>query len=264
MSQRSSIEWTETTWNPVLGCSKVSSGCTNCYAERMAKRLASIAEASDTAGRSMGRTALYRRVVDERGRWNREILINSDALKDPYRWRTPRIVFVNSMSDLFHEKVPFSFIQQVFTVMSQNERHTFQILTKRPDRAAELAPQLVWSPNIWMGTSVEDRRVIERVETLKRIGAFVRFLSIEPLLGPLPVLDLEEIHWVIVGGESGPNARPLKKEWVVSIRDNCLDAEVPFFFKQWGGFNKKATGRDLDGRTWDEMPIRKTSFYAQA
>lgn len=254
MAQSSSIEWTDCTWNPVVGCTKVSSGCANCYAERMAKRLAAIAASNASRGRSGGRLANYRGVVDKRGRWNGSVYLDDSAVDDPLGWRLPRIVFVNSMSDLFHPEVPLEFIQRVFGVMNETPQHTYQVLTKRPERAAELAAELSWSENIWFGTSVESHAVVERVRRLQRVPARVRFLSVEPLLGPIPRLPLSKIHWVIVGGESGPGARPMEAEWVAQIRDRCIDRNVPFFFKQWGGVNKKATGRVLDGRTWDEMP----------
>ena len=255
MAQNSTIEWTETTWNPVAGCTKVSAGCKNCYAERMAKRLAAIARAAQAKGRNPGRTANYMRVVDRSGRWNSQMVLDGDALQDPGRWRQPRLVFVNSMSDLFHEDVPLDFIVRVFEVMNATPRHTFQILTKRPHIAARYAKSLSWPRNIWLGTSVEDALATHRIKDLQRIDAHVRFLSVEPLLGPIPRLPLSGIHWVIVGGESGPSARVMKPEWVRQIRNRCVTQHVPFFFKQWGGVNKKRTGRELDGRTWDEMPM---------
>lgn len=255
MAQASTIEWTQTTWNPVVGCTKVSAGCAHCYAERMAKRLAAMARAARRDGRQPGRTEHYEHVVDDRGRWNGRLFLNAAALDDPKHWRQPRRVFVNSMSDLFHEDVPFDFIARVFAVMNACPQHTFQILTKRPHLAADHAPRLSWTPNIWMGTSVETAEFTGRVKHLQRIGAAVRFLSVEPLLGPIPRLPLAGIHWVIVGGESGPGARTIESNWVTAIRDRCLRYDVPFFFKQWGGVNKKATGRELAGKTWDEMPM---------
>ncbi|MEM9251248.1 MAG: phage Gp37/Gp68 family protein [Planctomycetota bacterium] len=254
MAQSSSIEWTDCTWNPVVGCTKVSSGCANCYAERMAKRLVAIAKSNEAQGRAEGRLANYRGVVDRRGRWNGSIYLDEAAVNDPLSWRLPRIVFVNSMSDLFHPEVPLSFMRRVFDVMNQTPQHTYQVLTKRPERAAEVAAKLSWSSNIWFGTSVENQAVVDRVRQLQRVPAHVRFLSVEPLLGPIPRLPLTKIHWVIVGGESGPGARPMEAAWVAQIRDRCIERGVPFFFKQWGGVNKKATGRRLDGRTWDQMP----------
>jgi len=254
MAQGSAIEWTESTWNPVAGCTKVSPGCANCYAERMARRLAAIAESNTAAGRDPGRTANYQHVISNQGRWNGRVFLDDGALADPYSWVSPRVVFVNSMSDLFHEDVPFEFIQRVFTVMNECERHTFQVLTKRPERAADLSPFLNWSPNIWMGTSVENRDLTWRIHELRRIKAHIRFLSIEPLLGPIPQLPVKDIHWIIVGGESGPGARPMREEWVVQIQNHCRRFGVPFFFKQWGGVNKKRNGRLLEGRMWDGMP----------
>ncbi len=234
MADRSSIEWTQATWNPVTGCSKVSAGCKNCYAARLAKRL-----------QAMG---------SERYRNGFRVTLHPDVLDIPRRWKTPRLIFVNSMSDLFHEQVPFEFIEQVFKTMSQCPQHTFQVLTKRSKRLKQLAPSLEWAPNIWMGVSVENERVLSRIEDLRAVPASVRFLSCEPLLGPLNSLPLKGIDWVIVGGESGPKARPMEPAWVYSIRDQCKQAGVPFFFKQWGGTRKSKTGRTLDERTYDEMP----------
>jgi len=262
VARQSSIEWTETTWNPVVGCTKVSTGCANCYAERMAKRLAAISKSIVKKGNNPGRTAHYEKVVNQRGHWTGEVSLNEDALNDPISWVSPRTIFVNSMSDLFHSKVPFAFIHRVFQVMKRCPQHTFQVLTKRPERAADLAKILDWPSNIWIGTSVENAEVLNRVSHLQQICAHTRFLSIEPLLGPIPMLSLEGIHWVIVGGESGPGARVMKAEWVTHIRDMCVKAGVPFFFKQWGGANKKSTGRLLDGLIWDEMPKQEAMAYA--
>jgi protein gp37 len=234
MATRSHIEWTEMTWNPVTGCSKVSAGCKNCYAEKLAKRL-----------KAMG---------VERYKNGFKVTLQPDLLDVPLHWREPRTVFVNSMSDLFHEKVPLEYIQKVFDTMVRCPQHTFQILTKRSRRLRELAPELPWPRNVWMGVSVEDERVIHRITDLKTVPAAVRFLSCEPLIGPLYELPLRGIHWVIVGGESGPGARPMKREWVVSIHRQCKATEVPFFFKQWGGVRKDLTGRELFGRTYDNMP----------
>lgn len=250
----SKIEWTESVWNPVVGCSKVSQGCKHCYAERMAKRLVAMSKAAKERGDDPGRAANYEKVLTRQGRWNGEIFLDRDALRDPYTWRSPRVVFVNSMSDLFHENVPLDFIQDMYAVMNDCGKHTFQVLTKRPERAAAIAADLTWTPNIWIGTSVENEDVLERIDQLRQVGAHVRFLSCEPLLGPLPNLDLTGIDWVILGGESGPGARPMKQEWVRDLQRRCSDATVPFFFKQWGGVNKKKAGRELDGRTYDEMP----------
>lgn len=238
MAQGSSIEWTEATWNPVTGCTKVSAGCKHCYAERMAKRLQAMGVDRYTNGFA--------------------VTLQPDVLDLPRQWRNARTIFVNSMSDLFHKDIPVSFVKQVFAVMNECPRHTFQILTKRPEIAASYASELKWTPNIWMGTSVENMLVLHRVSALRSIPAVVRFLSIEPLLGPLPTLSLDGIHWAIVGGESGPGARPMQQEWVEQIRDRCIAHGVPFFFKQWGGVNKKRTGRLLCGRTWDEMPLVHT------
>jgi protein gp37 len=234
MATRSSIEWTESTWNPVTGCSKVSPGCKHCYAERMALRL-----------QAMGQP---------RYRDGFAVTLQADALSEPLSWRKPRVVFVNSMSDLFHRDVPTAFIQRVFQTMEQASMHVFQILTKRSDRLRELADGLPWPENVWMGVSVESADYLGRIDDLLSVPASVRFLSVEPLLGPIPDLPLNGIHWVIVGGESGPGARPMKATWVKEIRSACRRAHVPFFFKQWGGVNKKRSGRVLDGRTWDAMP----------
>jgi protein gp37 len=234
MPTRSNIEWTEMTWNPVTGCTKVSQGCKHCYAERMAKRLTAMG-----SGR-------YRNGF--------KVTLHPDLLDVPRTWRQPRVVFVNSMSDLFHEDIPLDYIQRVFATMRDCPQHTFQVLTKRSDRLAELASHLPWPKNVWMGVSVEDARVISRIRDLSSTPAAVRFLSLEPLIGPLHELPLSGIHWVIVGGESGPRARPMRKEWVDSIHRQCRDARVPFFFKQWGGVRKDLTGREFHGRTFNEMP----------
>jgi len=234
MAQGSSIEWTEATWNPVTGCTKVSAGCKNCYAERMAKRL-----------QAMG-VSQYANGFD--------LTLQPGALALPTRWKRPRRIFVNSMSDLFHRDVPLNFIKEVFSVMRNCPQHTFQILTKRPEIAAAYATELPWPDNVWLGASVENMLVAHRIDDLREVPAAVRFLSLEPLLGPLPRLTLGGISWVIVGGESGPAARPMEPKWVEQIRDRCVAARVPFFFKQWGGTNKKRAGRTLAGRTWDEMP----------
>jgi len=254
MAQASSIEWTHSTWNPVGGCTKVSAGCKHCYAERMAKRLAAMARSALARGARPGRTANYLSVVDSRGHWSGALFLDDAALEDPLAWKAPRAVFVNSMGDLFHEDVPLPFIRRVFDVMNQCPQHTFQILTKRPHLAARYSGKLPWAPNIWMGTSVENAALVHRVRELRQTDAHFKFLSVEPLLGPIPRLPLTGIHWVIVGGESGPGARPVQPAWVRDIRDHCVSRGVPFFFKQWGGVNKKHAGRLLDGRTWDEMP----------
>jgi protein gp37 len=245
MSARSSIEWTETTWNPTTGCDKVSAGCDNCYALSLAKRL-----------KAMG-SAKYQTDGDPRTSGpGFGVAVHAQSLHEPLKWRDPRLVFVNSMSDLFHAKVPLSFIQQVFDVMTRTPQHTYQILTKRTLRLRRIADQLPWPENVWIGTSIESKLVEGRINDISEIPARVRFLSCEPLIGPLPNLDLQKIHWVIVGGESGLSHRPAMEEWIVDIRDQCLSANVAFFFKQWGGRTPKAGGRLLEGRTWDEMPIR--------
>lgn len=234
MSDNSAIEWTDATWNPVTGCTKVSPGCKNCYAERFAER--------------------FRGVPDHPFEQGFDLRIWPDRLLQPLKWRTPRRIFVNSMSDLFHPDVPDRFIGRVFEIMQKAEQHQFQVLTKRPERALELAPRLPWPENVWMGTSVESQPYTKRIDQLRQIPAHVRFLSCEPLLGPLS-LNLKDIHWVIVGGESGPGARPMRPEWVTSIRDQSRNARVAFFFKQWGGVHKSKTGRELDGQTYNEMPV---------
>ncbi|NUP90575.1 MAG: phage Gp37/Gp68 family protein [Candidatus Sumerlaeia bacterium] len=235
MSSHSPIEWTNSTWNPVTGCTKISPGCKHCYAERMARRLHAMGQPNYANG--------FR------------LTLHEHALEIPLRWKKPQVIFVNSMSDLFHRSVPAAFIQRAFDVMRRADWHQFQILTKRSERLRELDPEIVWAPNIWMGVSVEDAGRAFRIDDLRATGAAVKFLSLEPLLGPLPRLDLRGIDWVIVGGESGPGARPMDPAWVTDLRDQCLRARVPFFFKQWGGVNKRRAGRLLDGRTWDEMPV---------
>jgi protein gp37 len=225
----------------------------------MAKRLASVAHAANTRGAEPGRSGNYLHVVDRHGRWNNEVFLDDEAVEDPLSWKLPRVIFVNSMSDLFHEAVPLTFIQRVFSVMKRCPQHTFQVLTKRPETAAAYSRELPWTENIWLGTSVESALVVSRVRHLRRTGAHLKFLSVEPLLGPIPRLPVAGIDWVIVGGESGPGARPMAASWVHQIKTRCIAQGVPFFFKQWGGVNKKKTGRLLDGRTWDEMPeITKT------
>jgi protein gp37 len=228
------IEWTEATWNPVTGCSKVSPGCLNCYAERMARRLQAMGQPNYRDGFA--------------------VRTHEHMLGLPAKWGKPRMVFVNSMGDLFHEQVPVAFIQRVFRVMEGTPRHTFQLLTKRADRLAKVAPSLPWPKNVWMGVTVEDNERLCRVEILRQVPSAVKFLSVEPLLGPLPDLNLDGIDWVIVGGESGPGARSMNAEWVLDIRDACVNAAVPFFFKQWGGVRKKAAGRRIEDRTWSQMP----------
>ncbi len=232
---KSSIEWTEATWNPITGCSKISAGCTHCYAETMSKRLQAMGVGKYQEGFSV-------------------VKFHPETLLIPFGWKKPRTIFVNSMSDLFHKEVLTKDIQSIFSVMNECSLHNFQILTKRSDRLAAIAKDLNWSKNIWVGVSIENEANLGRIEHLKKVPAAVRFLSIEPLLGPLPEIDLTGINWVIVGGESGPKARPIKEEWVLGIRDNCLKAGVPFFFKQWGGKNKKKAGKLLQGETWMQLP----------
>ncbi len=250
MAQASRIEWTDATWNPVAGCTPVSAGCRNCYAARMALRLEAMTGA---VGAKYAGTA--RRTRSGRPVFTGQVALDHEALDVPRRWRSPRTVFVNSMSDLFHEFVPDGFIEAVFEVVADCERHIFQILTKRPERALRMSESLSWPSNLWMGTSVEDRHVIDRARVLQQIPARTRFLSCEPLIGPLGRMPLAGIHWVIVGGESGPGARPMDPEWVRSIRRQCDGKGVPFFFKQWGGVNKKAGGRELDGKEWNATPL---------
>lgn len=234
MALDSGIEWTESTWNPLTGCTKISPGCKHCYAERMALRLQAMGSPNYTDGF--------------------KLRLHDHVLGLPLTWKKPQMIFVNSMSDLFHVDVPVDFIQRVFAVMNTACWHQFQVLTKRSERLFELDSSLTWSYNIWMGVSVERKDYTYRIDHLRQTHASLKFLSLEPLLGPLPNLNLTGINWVIVGGESGPGARPLQAEWVADIRDQCLDAGVPFFFKQWGGVQKKRHGREIDGRTWTQIP----------
>lgn len=244
MANNSSIEWTGSTWNPLTGCTKISPGCKHCYAERMALRLQAMGQPHYVNGFQLS--------------------LHEDALELPLRWKKPQTIFVNSMSDLFHKDVATSFIRRIFEVMTRAHWHRFQVLTKRSDRLMELSPQLPWTANIWMGVSVENQEYAFRIDHLACTGAAVKFLSLEPLLGPLSRLNLRSIDWVIVGGESGPGARPVDSDWVIDIRDQCRKAEVPFFFKQWGGVHKKKAGRTLEGRTWDEMPENREPALAPA
>jgi protein gp37 len=239
MARKTSIEWTDMTWNPVTGCTKISPGCKHCYAETMSKRL-----------NLMGA---------DRYRNGFKVTLHDDLVDLPTRWKRPRMVFVNSMSDLFQDEVPLEFIQRVFETMRECPQHQFQVLTKRADRLLEVSPQLHWAANVWMGVSVENQDYAYRSEVLRRVPAAIRFLSVEPLLGPIGRLPLDGIHWVIVGGESGPGAREMRPEWVETIYSQCRQREVPFFFKQWGGVQKHRTGRELFGQTFDEMP---TAFCA--
>ena len=244
MAQLSSIEWTEATWNPLTGCTKISPGCKHCYAERMSLRLQAMGQPNYANGF--------------------ELTLHEGMLAAPLRWRKPKRVFVNSMSDLFQNGVPLDFIRNVFKVMKLANQHQFQVLTKRSDRLVELSGKLQWTPNIWMGVSVENQKYTFRIDHLRQTGARVKFLSLEPLLGPLTNLDLSGIDWVIVGGESGPKARLMAPAWVKDIRDQCVEAGVAFFFKQWGGARKKKTGRMLDGRTWNEYPLIKSPSTSKA
>ena len=230
----SSIEWTEMTWNPTTGCTKISAGCKYCYAEVMTRRLM-----------AMG---------IEKYKDGFKVRTHVDSLNIPYTWKKPKVVFVNSMSDLFHPQVPIEFIKEVFAVMNDNSQHVFQVLTKRGDRLFEVHKQLTWTHNIWMGVSVEDSRVTDRIDFLRKTNAKVKFLSCEPLIGPLPKMNLKKIDWIIVGGESGRTPRPMEADWVLDIQNQCAKSKVAFFFKQWGGTNKKKAGRQLNGKTYSEMP----------
>lgn len=230
----SKIEWTDSSWNPITGCTKISPGCKNCYAERMAKRLKAMGQPNYENGF--------------------KLTLHPHMLSRPLEWKKPSLIFVNSMSDLFHNDVPFEFIIQVFDTMTEANWHQFQILTKRSERLMELSSKINWPDNVWMGVSVENQYYTYRIDHLRRSGANIKFLSIEPLIGPVRDMNLEKIDWVIVGGESGPRSRPIEKDWVIDIKEQCQTAGVPFFFKQWGGKNKKKTGRLLQGRTWDELP----------
>jgi len=234
MALGSGIEWTESTWNPVTGCNKVSPGCKHCYAERMAERLQAMGQPNYSNGF--------------------QLTLQPKMLELPFQWTKPQAIFVNSMSDLFHDDVPLEYIQRVFAVMRRAHWHRFQVLTKRAERLAALSPGIDWPANVWQGVSVENASYVGRVDDLRKTGARVKFLSLEPLLGPLPKLKLKDIDWVIVGGESGPRARPMEVSWVIDIRDQCAQAGIAFFFKQWGGKNKKKAGRILDGKTYSEMP----------
>jgi protein gp37 len=240
MAINSTIEWTDSTWNPVTGCVKISAGCKNCYAERMALRLKAMGQVNYING---FKPTMHEKVIEY-----------------PLRWKKPQNIFVNSMSDLFLDIIPLPFIENVFYTMNQADWHRFQVLTKRSERLLELNNKLKWTDNIWMGVSVENEKYKHRIDHLRQTDAKVKFLSIEPLIGPVGKLNLKKIDWVIVGGESGPKARPMDKDWVMDIRNQCLKAKVPFFFKQWGGVNKKKTGRILDGQIWDEMPVTADAF----
>lgn len=236
---KSKIEWTEVTWNPTTGCNKVSAGCKNCYAEIFARRL-----------RAMG---------SEKYMNGFRLTVHPDVINEPYSWKKPKKVFVNSMSDLFHEKIPIPFLKKVFNVMNDTPQHVYQVLTKRSERLVQIADNFKWTNNIWMGVSVENEKVINRIEHLKKTPAKIKFLSIEPLLGPLPNMDLNGIDWVIVGGESGRKSRPVEESWIIDIKDQCEKNGVAFFFKQWGGMNKKANGRELKGVVYNGMPVYKNA-----
>jgi protein gp37 len=250
MALGSSIEWTQATWNPVAGCTPVSPGCLNCYAARMALRLERMPNGTGAKYRGTAK-----RARDGRPVFTGRINLDEESLDLPRSWRLGRIIFVNSMSDLFHGGVPDDYVRRVFAVMEQCPQHTFQVLTKRPERAVELAASLPWPRHVWLGASVENQKYVHRIHTLRKAPAAVRFLSCEPLIGPLSRLPLRGIQWAIVGGESGPGARSMEREWVLEIKDQCEAAGVAFFFKQWGGVRKCETGRTLNGRTWDAMPI---------
>lgn len=243
MATRTAIEWTEVTWNPTTGCDRISDGCDNCYALTLAKRL-----------KAMG-AAKYQQDGDPRTSGpGFGLAVHPEALKQPYRWRSPSVVFVNSMSDLFHARIPLGFVREVFAVIADTPQHTYQVLTKRSARLRKIADQLDWPANLWMGVSVEDGSALTRLDDLRAVPAAVRFVSCEPLLGPLEQINLDSLHWVIAGGESGPRHRPIDPSWVTGLRDRCTSAQVPFFFKQWGGRTPKQGGRLLDGQRWDQMP----------
>lgn len=245
MATNSKIEWTEFTWNPVAGCTVLSPGCTNCYAMRLAARLEKMGQK---------KYAKTTRGSGGKAKWTGKVYLDRGSLDAPKKLKSGKLIFVNSMSDLFHDAVPIDFIKDVFEVMASTPQHTYQVLTKRAERLESLSSELNWPENVWMGVSVENSDYVSRIDCLRNTGAAVKFLSLEPLLGPLDALNLESVDWVIVGGESGPGARPIEYEWVKSILAQCKDAGVAFHFKQWGGVNKKKTGRLLDGRSWDEYP----------
>lgn len=240
----SKIEWTETTWNPITGCTKISSGCANCYAEKMAQRLKAMRIPKYSEGFNLA--------------------LHEDCLTEPYTWKKPKVVFVNSMSDLFHEEIPFDFIKKVFNVMNDNPQHIFQVLTKRAEKLLEYNSELNWTSNIWMGVTVENSQTTSRIDFLRQTNAAIKFLSCEPLLSDLGEINLQNINWVIVGGESGPKSRPIKEDWVLDIYNQCRNSDIPFFFKQWGGVNKKKNGKKLQGEIYQEMPEileNWTSYY---
>jgi len=249
MAGNSAIEWTEATWNPVTGCDRVSPGCAHCYALDLAARL-----------KRMGQPKYQLDGSEKSSGPGFGVTLHRSAIDTPLHWRAPRVIFVNSMSDLFHEAIPDEFIEEVFAVMAEAHWHVFQILTKRHERLLEIAGQLEWPDNVWMGVSVENRKFVHRADHLRQVPAAIRFVSAEPLLGPLDDLNLDQLDWVIVGGESGPKHRPMRVEWARDLRDRCLEAEVPFFFKQWGGIRSKSGGRQLDGQEWSQMPLRSTEL----
>lgn len=243
MAENSKIEWTEATWNPITGCTKISDGCKNCYAFTLAKRLQAM------------NNPRYINAFD--------LTLHNDLIELPLKWKKPRCIFVNSMSDLFHEDVPFDFIEKVFYTMNKAHWHIFQVLTKRSERLEELATKLKWTDNIWQGVTVESSKYTYRIDHLRKVPSHIKFISFEPLLSNIENLDLTDIDWAIVGGESGFNARPMEEEWAISLRDQCVEGNVPFFFKQWGGINKKKNGRLLKGRIWDDYPNRSREIDQQ-
>ncbi len=243
MASGSSIEWTESTWNPITGCDRVSPGCAHCYALDLSARL-----------KRFGQAKYQRDGTRPSSGPGFAVTLHPQTLDVPLRWKRPRMIFVNSMSDLFHEEVPLEYIEEIFAVMQRAEQHTFQILTKRDERLSELAEKLPWPANVWMGVSIENRRFVHRADHLRRVPAAVRFISAEPLLGPLDSLELDMMDWLIAGGESGHKHRPVQEKWLIDLRDRCVEAEVPFFFKQWGGQRPKSGGRLLDGKEWNQMP----------
>lgn len=254
MAKNSKIDWTDDTWIPLAGCSKTSEGCQNCYAEKMTRRLAAMAKAARKRGAKAGRTEKYCHVLNARGHWNGKVRLDYQALYDPLHWKRPKKIFLTSMSDLFHARVPLDFIRRAFDVMASCPQHTFQVLTKRPERVLAHAAKLPWFPNISLGVTVESPSVLHRIKTLKQIPAAIRFLSLEPLLAPIPRLPVRKIDWVIVGGESGPGFRPLDLDWAREIRDRCIQRDVPFFFKQRSGVHPDKLSKRLDGKLWRQFP----------
>lgn len=250
MATKSKIEWTQSTWNPIRGCTRVSEGCRFCYAERIAARFSKKGLAYEGLAK----------MTKAGPKWSNKVRLVEDLLDAPLKWKTPQYIFVNSMSDMFHEDVPLDFILRIFDTMRKSTKHQFQVLTKRSQRLFELSNKIQWPKNVWMGVSVENQDYTHRINRLRQTDAHIKFLSLEPLIGALPNLDLTGIDWVIVGGESGPYARPMQEDWVIDIRNQCLRADIPFFFKQWGGRNKKREGRILEKRTWDDLPV---SYYGE-